>query len=112
MKTLKVVAGSNNWTMTGSDMNKMVVECPDAVCHVYDAETGEYVTSFQNGHEFSLEIIGISIYTDSDPDENGESFPVTLNFSGDDLEEGLLCAKEMDSYWVMETLVNNNFRFR
>lgn len=50
--TLKAVSGSSDWTMAGSDLNKLIIECPDAVCHVYDNITGEYITSFQNGHEY------------------------------------------------------------
>ena len=48
----KAVAGSSDWTMTDSSINKLAAECPDAVCHIYVAETGEYITSFQNGHEY------------------------------------------------------------
>ena len=50
--TLIATSGSGGWIKTGSDMNKLVAECPDAVCHINDNITGEYITSFQNGHEY------------------------------------------------------------
>ena len=58
METKKFLAtsGSSDWRKTGNNMNKLIGECPDAVCHINDNINGEYITSFQNGHEYNASV--------------------------------------------------------